>query len=131
MKSTYDEHAVPGKKAKLPQMHLVGNKIDLIHLRKVSEDMHERFIYENKLTGGFTMSAQSGDNVLKTFYKVAAESAGIKLSAYELAFQDKCLTASVVDYDDSAETDVAAQIAAEDAAAMAKAQDKGCVCSVM
>lgn len=44
---------------------------------------------ENDLEGGFFISAQSGENVLTTFYKVAAATSGITLTAHELAFTEK------------------------------------------
>ena len=44
---------------------------------------------DNDCDGGFFISAQSGENVLTTFYKVAASAAGIQLTAHELAFTEK------------------------------------------
>jgi hypothetical protein len=76
---------------KMAKFYLIGNKIDLMHLRKVDDAMHNNFISQHKLEGGFHMSARSGDNVLTVFYKVAAAVAGITLSDYELAFTKKVL----------------------------------------
>jgi hypothetical protein len=75
----------------MAKLYLIGNKIDLMHLRKVDDNMHSKFIKEHNLDGGFHMSARSGDNVLTVFYKVAAKVAGITLSDYELAFTKKVL----------------------------------------
>ncbi len=75
----------------MAKFYLIGNKIDLMHLRKVDDAMHNNFISQHKLEGGFHMSARSGDNVLTVFYKVAAAVAGITLSDYELAFTKKVL----------------------------------------
>ena len=114
----------------LPKRYLVGNKVDLEHLRVVDEHAHDAFIAANELDGGFTMSAQSGENVLRVFYQVAADVAGVRLSAYELAFTDKCLAATTAAGGDEGRTDIADQIEAEDAAAMAAAQRKGCTCAL-
>jgi Ras-related protein Rab-28 len=126
---------ITGQKLKLPKLYLVGNKVDLIHLRKIDQRQHDKFQKENELDGGFTISAQSGENVLKVFYQVAAASAGIKLSDYELAFTEKCLTASVVQYQDEGRTEDADRIEREDMEAAAKARARmekgGCNCVVM
>ena len=119
-----------------PKLYLVGNKVDLEHLRKVTEQTHDAFVRSAQLEGGFTMSAQSGENVLRVFYQVAAGIAGVKLSAYELAFTDKCLAATVVDDADLDEgrTDYADEIEAEDLAAEAakrKRMEQSCGCWVM
>ncbi|GMI48592.1 hypothetical protein TrCOL_g449 [Triparma columacea] len=83
------------KLVKLPAMYLVGNKIDLIAHRRVQEREHASFITGEDLSGGFFMSAQSGENVLTVFYKVAAQSIGIELTEYELEFTKKVLSVSV------------------------------------
>ena len=126
---------ITGLKLKLPKLYLVGNKVDLIHLRKINQAQHDKFQRENELDGGFTMSAQSGENVLKVFYKCAAESAGVQLSEYELAFTEKCLSATVVQYQDEGRTEDADRIEREDALAAAKARARmergnGCNCAV-
>lgn len=54
-------------------LYLVGNKLDLYHLRQVTEKQHDGFISGNSLSGGLFMSAKTGENVVKTFYQVAAE----------------------------------------------------------
>lgn len=115
-----------------PRVFLVGNKIDLMHLRKVTQERHERFIADNGLDGGFCISAQSGDAVSTAFYKVAAEQAGITLSAHELAFTEKVLSVSVVAagaHDEGMDDEEAKRIEAEDMAAeedKRKREGKGC-----
>ena len=117
---------VTGRREKMPQRFLVGNKVDLIHLRKITDEAHRRFTTENQLNGGFTMSAQSGENVLRVFYEVAASIAGIELSAYELAFTDRVLTATVAVEEDEGRTTYADQIELEDRQAEeAKRQKEG------
>ena len=98
------------------KLYAVGNKLDLEHLRGVSEDAHDAFIERQRLDGGHLVSAQSGQNVLTSFYKVAAELAGIKLSAYELEFTKKVLSVNVAAGDNDARTAMADQIEAEDRA---------------
>jgi GTPase SAR1 family protein len=77
------------------KIYLVGNKVDLISQRQVSESNHEKFIRLNNLDGGLYVSAKTGENVVKAFYKIAAEAVGIRLSEYELSFHDKVLVAHV------------------------------------
>lgn len=83
------------KVTEMPMMYLVGNKIDLIAYRRVTEKEHNNFIKSENLSGGFFVSAGSGENVLTAFYKVAALSVGIELSEYELEFTKKVLSVSV------------------------------------
>ena len=131
----YNDVGAQVVRSKPPKLYLVGNKVDLQHLRQVTEGTHDAFARAQKLEGGFTMSAQSGENVLRVFYQVAAGIAGVKLSAYELAFTDKCLTASVAADDaDEGRTDYADQIEAEDMAAEAakrKRMEQSCGCVIM
>mmetsp|Transcript_4783 Transcript_4783/g.6588 ORF Transcript_4783/g.6588 Transcript_4783/m.6588 type:complete len:231 (-) Transcript_4783:108-800(-) len=77
------------------KIYLVANKIDLIALRQVNSDDHDRFIVENQLSGGLMVSAKTGENVVKCFYKIASEAVGIKLTEYELGFYDKVLPANI------------------------------------
>jgi Ras-related protein Rab-28 len=70
-------------------VYLVGNKIDLLSLRQVTAAQHDKFIAEHGLQGGVFMSAKSGENVIRTFYQVAGEVVGLRLTAHELAFHDK------------------------------------------
>lgn len=97
------------------KIFVVGNKIDLQHMRKVKEDDHDSFIEENSLTGGFFTSAQSGDNVVASFYDAAAQKMNIKLSDYELAFHKKALAVNISSGgDDGARSANADQIEKED-----------------
>jgi hypothetical protein len=56
---------------------------------QVTPEEHDKFVLDNNLDGGFFISAQSGENVLTTFYKAAASVSGIELTAHELAFTEK------------------------------------------
>jgi GTPase SAR1 family protein len=115
-------------------VYIVGNKIDLIALRQITEAQHGRFILQNDLQGGMFMSAKSGENVVKAFYQVAGDIIGIKLTQYELAFHDKVITATiqVPQADNEGRTAFADEIEAEDLALEAKKNQKKksfCICS--
>ena len=84
------------KFSKSELIYLVANKIDLINLRQITDKMHEQFIISNKLSGGFYVSAKTGDNLVKAFYKVAGEAVHITLSPSELAYHDKVIKAHIV-----------------------------------
>jgi len=80
------------KKSQRAEIFLVGNKIDLISRRQVKVQEHDKFIRQEKLNGGFFVSAGSGENVLTVFYKVASASVGVELTPHELEFTKKVLT---------------------------------------
>nr|XP_051685995.1 ras-related protein Rab-28 isoform X2 [Oryctolagus cuniculus] len=66
-----------------PLVALVGNKIDLEHMRTVKSEKHLRFCQENGFSSHF-VSAKTGDSVFLCFQKVAAEILGIKLNKAEI-----------------------------------------------
>ncbi|EQC37594.1 hypothetical protein SDRG_05190 [Saprolegnia diclina VS20] len=105
-------HVVPTSSKRLC-VYLVGNKIDLRHLRVVSLDAHNAFVKKHALHGGFLLSAQSGDNVLRSVHQIAARAIGVELSEYELQFYDAPVVATVVDTADH-RTAIADAIEAED-----------------
>lgn len=121
--------------SKAKKYYLIGNKIDLPHLRQVSDTQHKQFIVENSLNGGFEVSGKTGDNVVKAFYKIAAESLGIQLTSAELAAYDKVLTAfvQISNNDTETRTAFADEIEAEDRAAEERKKQSAascqCVCS--
>lgn len=45
--------AAAGPASSAPVVFLLGNKVDLMHLRKVTEDQHNAFIRRNRLAGEF------------------------------------------------------------------------------
>ncbi|KAI9983026.1 hypothetical protein PInf_006943 [Phytophthora infestans] len=108
--------------SKQMNLHLVGNKTDLVAHRVVSNEKHEAFIRQHKLLGGFLVSAQSGDNVLKTVYRISAAAANICVSEFELSFCDKVVRAVIPDAsngkqgEQEARTAMADEIEAEDIA---------------
>ena len=121
-------------------VYLLGNKIDLVAHRVVSEDKHQAFVRAHELQGGFLVSAQNGDNVIKAVYRMAATAAKLQVTDYELSFCDKVVRATVAakGQEDEVRTAMADQIEAEDLAAernkhkpdMAAAA-AGCKCTVM
>ena len=86
---------------------LVGNKIDLFGKRAVTEDRHHALIASKALDGGHFVSAQSGENVVRSFYQLAGEVVGITLSTYELSFHDKIIGSVAVPARSSSSADVA------------------------
>lgn len=112
------------------QIHLLGNKVDLIGQRQVTQKEHEAFVKSNGLTSGLFGSAKTGENVVRLFYKIAGDAVGIKLTEYELAFHDKVLTAHITKDDRDNERNVwADDIEREDAEAeRRKLEGTGCAC---
>jgi Ras-related protein Rab-28 len=112
-----------------PAIYLVGNKVDLQHLRKVSEASHGAFVEERGLSGGFFISARSGEAVLSSFYEAAAKYLGKTVTSSELEALRKVIGVSVVATgDDEARTAEADRIEREDAAAEERKRSGGCCC---
>lgn len=124
-------------------VYLVGNKIDLIAQRVVTKARHDEFVRCHGLRGGFLVSAQSGDQVLKAVYRVSAAAAGIRVSEFELSFCDQVVRATIPSRagggdgaGDASEprTAMADAIEAEDRALEARKQAKaqaGAQCHIM
>ncbi|XP_005467394.1 ras-related protein Rab-28 isoform X4 [Oreochromis niloticus] len=74
-----------------PVISLVGNKIDLEHMRTVKSDKHQRFCQENGLISQF-VSAKTGDS------RLAAEILGVKLNKAELEQSQRVVKADIVNY---------------------------------
>lgn len=101
------------------KLYLVGNKTDLVAHRVISIEKHEACIRQHNLLGGFLVSAQSGDNVLKTVYRISAAAAHIQISEYELLFCHKVVRAVIPNtsnenQETEARTAMADEIEAED-----------------
>mmetsp|Transcript_27040 Transcript_27040/g.46624 ORF Transcript_27040/g.46624 Transcript_27040/m.46624 type:complete len:227 (+) Transcript_27040:152-832(+) len=84
-------------KDSLPYMALIGNKIDLNHIRTVKPDKHSAFADENDMYSYF-MSAKTGDNVNTCLYRIAADLAGVALTKPELEIASKVVTAQIVNH---------------------------------
>uniref|UniRef100_A0A452T0Z6 Ras-related protein Rab-28 n=1 Tax=Ursus maritimus TaxID=29073 RepID=A0A452T0Z6_URSMA len=80
-----------------PLVALVGNKIDLEHMRTVKPEKHLRFCRENGFSSHF-VSAKTGDSVFLCFQKVAAEILGIKLNKAEIEQSQRVVKADIVNY---------------------------------
>ncbi|XP_007528167.1 ras-related protein Rab-28 isoform X3 [Erinaceus europaeus] len=80
-----------------PLVALVGNKIDLEHMRTVKAEKHLRYCQENGFSSYF-VSAKTGDSVFLCFQKVAAEILGIKLNKAEIEQSQRVVKADIVNY---------------------------------
>ncbi|KAM4673274.1 ras-related protein Rab-28 isoform 11-T12 [Amazona ochrocephala] len=80
-----------------PLVALVGNKIDLEHMRAVKVDKHQRFCQENNFSSHF-VSAKTGDSVFLCFQRIAADVLGIKLNKAELEQSQHVVRAELVKY---------------------------------
>ncbi|XP_072921097.1 ras-related protein Rab-28 isoform X1 [Hemitrygon akajei] len=80
-----------------PMVALVGNKIDLEHIRTVKTDKHQRFCQENNISGHF-VSAKTGDSVFLCFQRFAADIIGIKLNKAEIEQSQHIVRAELVNY---------------------------------
>ncbi|XP_078257386.1 ras-related protein Rab-28 isoform X1 [Rhinoraja longicauda] len=80
-----------------PLVALVGNKIDLEHMRTVKTDKHQRFCQENNISGHF-VSAKTGDSVFLCFQRFAADIIGIKLNKAEIEQSQRVVKADIVNY---------------------------------
>ncbi|NXF38033.1 RAB28 protein, partial [Nyctibius bracteatus] len=80
-----------------PLVALVGNKIDLEHMRTVKVDKHQRFCQENNFSSHF-VSAKTGDSVFLCFQRIAADIFGIKLNKAEMEQSQRVVKADIVNY---------------------------------
>jgi Ras-related protein Rab-28 len=115
------------------KIYLLGNKVDLVGQRQVSQNQHDKFVAEHQLTGSLLGSAKTGENIVKMFYKIASEVVGMKLTDYELAFHDKVLTAhiNVKDTRDEERNPWADEIEKEDLEAERRKNNPiGCNCTI-
>lgn len=116
-------------------VYLIGNKVDMIALRQVTERQHDTFVMENSLQGGAFCSAKTGENIVKLFYRIAGEIVGQPLSQDELAYYDKVLKAHIqVDANgkDEVRNAWADDIEREDMEAERKKKEReaGCACRI-
>ena len=83
--------------ATMPYLALVGNKMDLNHMRGVKLEKHTQFADENDMAS-FFMSAKTGDSVAQCFYRVASELSGVVLTKPELEVASKVVTAQIINH---------------------------------
>eukprot|EP01062_Namystynia_karyoxenos_P029978 TRINITY_DN22446_c0_g1_i1.p1 TRINITY_DN22446_c0_g1~~TRINITY_DN22446_c0_g1_i1.p1 ORF type:complete len:263 (+),score=95.47 TRINITY_DN22446_c0_g1_i1:94-789(+) len=81
----------------VPYIALVGNKMDLNHLRVVKAEKHSLFAVENGMVP-FFISAKTGDKVNAMFNKIAADLAGVQLTKAELEVTDNVVRAEIVNH---------------------------------
>lgn len=90
----------------MPQVILVANKMDLMHLRTVKPGKHAQFVEEND-TMSYLLSAKNGQNVSSAFFRVASVLAGVPLSHADLEASTTVVKAEIIDHprhNDSTET---------------------------
>lgn len=83
--------------APMPYIGLVANKADLTHLRAVKPERHNEFADANEMYSYF-MSAKTGDNVISTFYRIAADLAGVVLKKPDVEVIGKVVKAEIVNH---------------------------------
>eukprot|EP00899_Mesostigma_viride_P028361 jgi/Mesvir1/870/Mv17439-RA.2 len=81
----------------MPYVAIVANKADLTHLRTVKPEQHNKFANDNDLYSYFC-SAKTGDKVMSTFYRIAADLAGVVLSKPEIEVASKVVKAEIVNH---------------------------------
>lgn len=113
-----------------PHIYLMGNKVDLPHLRKVSAEDHAAFVAVNKLQGDFFVSARTGEGVFTAFFTAAAARCGMTLSDSEIEFTRKVLAAPVDATEDDTRLPGADDIEREDMAAESRKSTAGGCCVV-
>ncbi|XP_071948532.1 ras-related protein Rab-28-like [Antedon mediterranea] len=85
----------------LPSIMLVGNKMDLEHIRAVKQDRHHKLCSEHNLLSHF-VSAKTGDSINLCFKKLAADILGLKLTKSDLEQTTQVVKAEIVNYSNSA-----------------------------
>lgn len=84
--------------ATMPQLALVGNKMDLAHLRCVTNNAHVGFSRENAMGLSGVVSAKSGSEVHGFFFTLAARLAGKPVMRHEVERSAKAVKAIIVDH---------------------------------
>ncbi|CEL94612.1 unnamed protein product [Vitrella brassicaformis CCMP3155] len=81
----------------MPKCVLVGNKMDLTHLRSVKTDKHNEFAMCHSMKSYF-VSAKTGDQVASTFYRIAADLAGVELQRPEVEVAQRAVKAELINH---------------------------------
>lgn len=89
VKKTFGESAPP-------QMVLVGNKVDQMHMRTVTAEEHYKYCEEIGATGYF-ISARTGENLHPTFYRATGQLCGVKLGKTQVQAVNKVIQAKVIE----------------------------------
>eukprot|EP00002_Diphylleia_rotans_P004340 TRINITY_DN1316_c0_g1_i1.p1 TRINITY_DN1316_c0_g1~~TRINITY_DN1316_c0_g1_i1.p1 ORF type:complete len:230 (+),score=59.89 TRINITY_DN1316_c0_g1_i1:57-746(+) len=85
------------EKDPMPYVALVSNKADLTHMRTVKPEKHTQFAADFDMHS-FSMSAKTGDNVNSTFFRIAADLAGVILTKPEVEVAAKVVQAEIVNH---------------------------------
>eukprot|EP00401_Gymnodinium_catenatum_P032505 CAMPEP_0117515062 /NCGR_PEP_ID=MMETSP0784-20121206/30387_1 /TAXON_ID=39447 /ORGANISM="" /LENGTH=233 /DNA_ID=CAMNT_0005310869 /DNA_START=106 /DNA_END=807 /DNA_ORIENTATION=- len=85
------------EKESMPYMALMANKQDLIHIRAVKNEKHNQFADENDLYSYF-VSARTGDQVQRSFFRIAADLAGVTLTKPEMEVAQAPTKAEVINH---------------------------------
>ena len=83
---------------RMPHLIVVGNKMDLVHLRCVNHEQHLRFATENAVGFAGLASAKSGNEVHSLFFSLAAKLAGQTLLRYQIEQSTKSVKAVIVNH---------------------------------
>lgn len=86
-----------GSDSDFPLCCLMGNKMDLGHLRAVKESRSAKFAVENNFLN-YQVSAKSGDKVNLAFHQIGAALAKVMLPMSEQDRQTTIVTAGVTNY---------------------------------
>eukprot|EP01006_Ploeotia_vitrea_P018166 TRINITY_DN49436_c0_g1_i1.p1 TRINITY_DN49436_c0_g1~~TRINITY_DN49436_c0_g1_i1.p1 ORF type:complete len:148 (-),score=73.77 TRINITY_DN49436_c0_g1_i1:91-534(-) len=89
--------ATPQFESAPPLLYLVGNKMDLKHLRTVKPEKHNAWAEANQMYSAF-VSAKNGDSINSTFHRLAADLAGVVLTKNELQAATPIVTAEIIDH---------------------------------
>jgi len=84
-------------KEPMPYLALMANKQDLSHIRAVKIEKNNQFADENDLYNYF-VSARTGDQVQPSFYRIAADLAGVMLTKPEMEVAQKPTKAELVNH---------------------------------
>jgi Ras-related protein Rab-28 len=76
-------------------IYLMGNKADLINLRRVTPAAAGAFAEKEGLSGSFSVSARTGDGVLTAFHSAAARALGLALTDEEVELTVRVLAVTV------------------------------------
>mmetsp|Transcript_54397 Transcript_54397/g.145637 ORF Transcript_54397/g.145637 Transcript_54397/m.145637 type:complete len:233 (-) Transcript_54397:80-778(-) len=84
-------------KQQSPYSALMANKQDLGHIRAVKNEKHNQFAEENDLHS-YLVSARTGDQVQLSFYRIAADLAGVTLTKPEMEVAQKPTKAELINH---------------------------------
>lgn len=81
----------------LPYLAVMANKHDLAHIRAVKTEKHNQFADENDVYS-YYVSARSGEQVNASFYRIAADLAGITVTKPEMEVIQRPTVAELINY---------------------------------